>query len=964
MKNLYLILFFLSFSAIAFAQGNGGFRNRQSQSNAPQAPPAALREVSGIVKDTTDGPMIGAVVTLASKKDTLWAATNADGVFVFKNVQQATFVLTVTEIGYKTTTRKYLNNDVAKKIILDPIVLKSETKMLNQVNINGTPSITYKTDTVEYRASDYKVRENATVDELLKKMEGMEVGSDGSLTHQGQQVTKARLNGKDYAGGNVAQAIQNLPADIVDKIQVVDDYGDEAARTGVKDGPPQKVLNITTKADRSVGNIARLTAGEGSNDRYDDRIFLQRLNGNEQISLIGAFRNTVNGVASTGINSGSGGTFGSQSSSGGSGGTTKSGTPTLSYSDQLSKKVEVTTSYSYSYNDVNSLNSSTGQQYTAIRTGLVPRDTTTYFNNNSVSNSNSITHKFNFDITYNIDSANYLRVSEPTGGTLFSYTSSDNNNSSQNYQTGFIHQTSIGNTNSTNTSPSYGLQVFYQHLFKKKRRNISVQLTYQRTNSQSLNEQRTNILYYQDTVSTATPFEDSLVHRVIQRGSLSRSFRASLTYVEPLTPTSQLEFNSQLVYRGYNNNAYTDNIVDSLGDAHVPIDSLTNIYHYSFTEGRIALNYRYNGAKSNLSLGVTAIPTKLEGSRVGVVAPVNHASFTVIPIFRYQYAWSRTERLSVYYTGTPTEPTFNQLQPYTDLTNPQNPVTGNPNLKPSFTNAITLQYNNYIANSQLNFSANINASEINNQVVTNNLTEPVVIRKTANNVTTLDTSYIINTHYVNLNGSYNISGNYNIAKQLDDRRYNLELNGNVTYGYNVAMTNDIENFSTTWRYNERFGPRLDPADWIEVNPYVSYDVTTSNNTLSVLKTDTRTTALNLDGKFYFLTTWMIGYNLSKNYVSGISSNITKNPFVINATIEKEFFKKRNGILSIQGFDLLHQNNFVTRVITPTGFTDTKSNALSQYVMVSFRMNLQKWSGAPKHNGRMLQRRGDGSFIYP
>ncbi len=346
-----------------------------------------------------------------------------------------------------------------------------------------------------------------------------------------------------------------------------------------------------------------------------------------------------------------------------------------------------------------------------------------------------------------------------------------------------------------------------------------------------------------------------------------------------------------------------------------------------------------------------------------MVQPVDHSSFNLIPILRYQYAWSRTERISFYYTGTPTEPTFNQLQPYTDYTNPQNPVTGNPNLKPSFTNTISLQYNNYLSNSHWNFSTNIAASEINSQVVTNNITQPVIISKTANNVTTIDTSFINHTYYTNLNGSYNISGNYNIAKQFDDRKYNLELNGNVTYGYNVSMTNNIENFSTTWRYNERFGPRMDPTDWLEINPYVSYDVTTSTNTLSVLGTDTRTLAFNLDGRFYFWQTWMLGYNLSKNYVTGISSNITKNPFVINATFEKEFFKKRNGILSIQGFDLLHQNNFVTRVITPTGYTDTKSNALSRYVMVGFRMNLQKWSGSPKRNGRMMQRRGDGSFVY-
>jgi len=948
MKKLYVLLVMLSLSHGLFAQG--GSRGRTA---APPPPPVPFREVSGIVKDTTGSSIIGAVITLMSKTDTIRTTTNADGIFVIKNVKSAVFVLTISEIGYITSTRKYLNNDASKKIVLDPITIKVEQNMLKQVNINGTPSITYKTDTVEYKASDYKVRENATVDELLRKMEGMEVGSDGSLTHQGQPVTKARLNGKDYAGGNVAQAIQNLPADIVDKVQIVDDYGDEAARTGVKDGTPQKVLNITTRADRSVGNIARLTAGEGSDDRYNDKVFLQRINANQQISVIGNLSNTVNGVASTGINSGSNGSFGSQSSGGGSGGTTKNASPTVSYSDQLSKKIQITTSYSFVYNDVNSINNSTGQQYSTLGT--------TYFNNNSVANNTTITHKFNFDIIYDIDSANYLRISEPTGGSTFTYTGASTANTSQNYQTGVIHQTSLGNTASNNTAPSYGANVFYQHLFNKKRRNISLQLTYVHTNQEQTNQQDNHILYYQDTVTTMTPYLDSLIHRVIQRGNLTRNYRASLTYVEPLTQLSQLEFNAQYIYRGYNNNAFTDNVIDSLNGLKQPIDSLTNIYQYSFSEARIALNYRLNKTKYNLSLGVTAIPTLLEGSRQGITSEIRQSSFNLIPILRYQYVWSRQERISIYYTGTPTEPTFNEIQPYTDLSNPQNPVIGNPDLKPSFTNTVNLQYNNYISNSQTNISTNISSSFINSQVVTNNVLVPVFVRKA--NDTASAKSYITDTRYVNLNGAYNINGNYNIAKQFDDRKYNMELNGNVTYGYNVAMTNNVENFSKAWSYNERLGPRMDPNDWLEVNPYVSYSVTKSTNTLSAYDTDTKTLALSIDGKFYPIPTLLFGYSASKNYVTGISDNLTKNPLVINAYIEKEFFKKRNGILGIQAFDLLHQNNFVNRVITPTGFTDTKTNALSQYFMVSFRMNLQKWSGAPTRNGKAMQRRGDGSFIY-
>lgn len=133
-----------------------------------------------------------------------------------------------------------------KKSLAD--VAKSEKMQSKDIVVavpNTTPGISYKADTVEYKASDYKVNNNSTADELLKKMEGFNVDSNGNVTHQGQAVTKARLNGRDYAGGNLAKAVQSLPADIVEKIQVVDDYGDQAAKTGVKDGNPTKVLNLT-----------------------------------------------------------------------------------------------------------------------------------------------------------------------------------------------------------------------------------------------------------------------------------------------------------------------------------------------------------------------------------------------------------------------------------------------------------------------------------------------------------------------------------------------------------------------------------------------------------------------------------------------------------------------------------------------------------------------------------------------
>ena len=204
-------------------------------------------KVSGLVKDTTGTVVPGAVIKLKAGVDSMLVATDLNGAFAFLTVKATNFSLTVTSLGYRVYIKKF--NNIGKDFVVDPIVLKSAGTSLKAVTVNGKPGTVYKADTVAYRAGNYKVKPNPTLDGLLKQMEGYEVGKDGSVTHQGQAVTKVIVNGKEYRGAGAAQAIQNLPADILEKAQVIDDYGDQAAMTGIKSGNPQKILNITTTAD-------------------------------------------------------------------------------------------------------------------------------------------------------------------------------------------------------------------------------------------------------------------------------------------------------------------------------------------------------------------------------------------------------------------------------------------------------------------------------------------------------------------------------------------------------------------------------------------------------------------------------------------------------------------------------------------------------------------------------------------
>lgn len=935
-----------------------GLHAQQTPPKTNTPPPLLLREVSGIVKDTTDVGLPGTTVRLTSDKDTLVMSTNPDGIFVFKNVKSATYTISVNSIGFKPIVAKYKQNDAIPRIVMDPIIMKADSKTLDVVVINGAPSITYKTDTVEYKASDYIVRENATVDELLKKMEGMEVGTDGSVVHQGNTLTKAKINGKTYLGGDVATAIQNLPAEIVEKIQVVDDYGDQAARTGVKDGDPEKILNIVTKSSKSVGNSANIAGGIGNDERYEGSVFATRLNGNQTIGINARLNNTINGVANSGGNGGGnggggggrGGNNGGGGNSGGSGGTTTNGNAAFSFRDQLSKKIKINANYRHNFSNVNSINTSESLRFVPVEIlpSTTPRTYETQaltINSDSEGNNDSKTHNFNFELEADLDSNNYMRFN-PT----INYTSAITNSLSKNIQKGAVYQNSISANSGLNKRPSLEAILFYQHIFTNRRRNISLQLNFNSANQESESDRNQNTIEYNG--ATEVVKKQLLTHRLVERDNIQSTYRASLTYVEPINLKSQLEFNGQINYNGYDNEAITSDILSNGNFA--PVDSLSNIYDYSFMQSRIALNYRYginNSSKVKFSIGVTGVPALLSGTKVSLGTTTHRSSFNLIPIARFQYQWSRQHSIQINYSGNATEPSFDQIQPVRDLSNPQSPVIGNPNLKATFNHSINSSYNNYIANAKLNYSVNLNATFIDNSVIRNSV--PII----QDGVTAYETRFI------NASGVYRVGGNYSISKQLSDRKYNLSLNGSVNHNHNVAMARDVSYTTSSWNMNNRFGPRINPNEWIEVNPNVGYSFIKSTTTqVGANGNLTKTLSLNIDGKFIAWQSWIIGYSASKNFVSGISANVTSNPFVVNSYLQKELWKRR-ATLTFQAFDILNQNNFVARSNSDDGgYTDTKTNALSRYFIVRASVRLQKWTGARSRNGQQMMRRGDGSFM--
>lgn len=879
--------------------------------------------VKGVVLDSLGQTVIGATVKLSTSKDTVLTGTNIDGVYAFNNIKSPNFKLTFSSLGFATYSKDYNNKPSISQIIIPNVVLAIQTNMLNQVIVDGTPSIQYKTDTTEYKAGNYQVRENATVEDLVKKMEGMEVDKDGGITVQGESVARARINGKDYFGGNVAKALKDLPADVVDKIQIIDDYGDEAAKTGIKDGDPQKVINIVTRQDKKVGNRGRFESGVGSSDRYQLNLSGNRFNGNQQIAVKLGLNNTITGVA------GSGG--------GGSGGTRQTNEADFSYNDNFSKKVKLSSSYNYRSNGINSINNSTVEEYNTIGTIFSIR--------NGQSNNESLDHNFNAKLEYNPNESNWLTFRPD-----ISYSSSNNLSNSALIQTGAIRQDQESINQNRNTTPSYNLQLNLGHRFNKKGTFVSLNLSTNNSYNDQNRDVINNISYYDTTANSNEVVKDSTLRRQIGVDNISQNYRSSITFSQPLSEKSRLEFNGQINYRGYDNQQIT-NVLDFNGNLNT-IDSLSRIFNYSFTETRLALNYRYRADKYNFSVGLTAVPGLLKGESVNRNNTTRRSSFNIIPILRYEYQWSRQKKLSFRYFGRPQEPSYDQIQDVPDVTNPQNPVVGNPNLKTAFRHLLRFDFNNYIVNSKININARLVAVVNRDQVIRNN----VLVQDEFNSLKR-------ETRFLNANGNQNYSGNYDFSKRFAENKYAISYNGNLEYNQSVSQTNSVENIGKTWSWRQRLGLQINPQEWLEIVPNVRYTSSQTDFSLPTSRDNKNSNlALSLEGRTNITKTFFIGYDLSKNFVSGINANVTSNPFIINTFITKEFFARKNGSISLRSYDLLNQNNFVTRRVTENAIIDTQSNALSRYFMFTMSWAPQKWSGGSANSNRDRgSRNGDGSY---
>ncbi|MCF8319090.1 MAG: TonB-dependent receptor family protein [Sphingobacteriaceae bacterium] len=883
-------------------------------------------EVSGSVRDSSGLSVIAATVKLRSAKDSLFTRTNADGAFSFKGVKSGQFTLSITSLGFQSALRKYMYNEGEGNLALGVINLKNSSKQLNEVVISGTPAVTVKEDTLEFRAADYKLKDDAQVEDLLKKLPGVEVDKDGNVKAQGKAVTRVRVNGKDFFGGDVKTATQQLPANLIDKIQLIDDYGDQANFTGVKEGDPEKILNIQIRPDKNNGYFTQGRIGQGNEGRYQGNISANMFNKTQQISVQGNLNNTNTSLFN--FNGGGGGARIQLGGGGGGGGAvrmmvggggnnggdglTRVASLGVNYRDEWSKKL---TSYgNYSYANRNNEVLRTTQQQNINASGFLLN------NQNSTSNTSNINHRFNWNLEYKIDSVNYLKVT-PYFNLGQSIGTSANTFAFLQDGTSLI---SNGNNSgiSSSETPNFGADALFNHRFGKRGRTASVTLSLSKNNTTQENDA------INQTSTIGIPIA-VYQRQLVSNNNTNTTTRSGISYIEPLSRTESLEFNWNFSLADYQNGRTTLG-TNTPGGLLATVASQSNDYTYSFMTNRLGMNYRVTQKKYNYSVGLGVQPSLLSGTSVSNQTSYRRTALNLIPVLRYSYNFSKTKEFNASYNGRNNEPSFNQLQPITDVSNPQFPVVGNPNLKAEFNHNINIRYNNFNFEKGDVWFTNFSVTLAENKIVSNSVFLP---------------GNKIETRYLNTNGFYSVNGFYNWSKPFAERKYTLSINGFANYSNNINFVDDQKNIGKNLIFSQGTNFQLNPAKWIELNPGVNY--TANKNTYSISSqqnTKVSTWNLTFNGKAYIRKTWILGADFTKALNKGYTSGFAVNPFIMNTYLEKQFLKNNAASLRFQIFDVYNENTSVSRSVSANSITDTRSNRLARYAMLTFSLKLQKFNG--------------------
>lgn len=884
-------------------------------------------KISGTVYDTSGTkPLPDAIAMAVRIKDSVlldYALSDKQGKFSLSKVPIDTFTLVISHFRYDDKSYYIFGSQENQEINIPNIHLGLKTKELAEVVVyaNKNP-IFFRGDTLVYVADSFKVSQNAVVEDLLKKLPGITVDADGKIKAQGKEISKVFVDGDEFFGTDPTIATKNLGASGVETVEVYEKKNENAAEG---EDETIQIMDLKLKEEAKKGYFGRISGASDFTQFYEGEMLFNRFDGTQKLAVFVLSSNTPRSqfdwgdINKFGLDEENGysqnedGDWmpkGSGMSGNGIPQTLRSG---IYFSDKVGKKKKTKVGFNYSYLNyqLNALSQSYSQYFLS--------DTSYYSADSTRSISKNESHTANFTIFSQIDSLTTLEI-KPSfqfskGSTIVSDYSHFLTSNALAARSNTISKGNNSNGISTNS------EINFTRNFKKERRSMKIQHKFNYGNNATNGN-----LYSENSYYIGPSSNDTLNQlKTNQNTNLIQTLKA--TYYEPLTKKWKLE--TEYMFE-YSKNEQAKEARNILSETVAEVDSnFTNSFETTRYQHRVGIAAIYESRKHTLTIGTRARTIQIDNYNIYTTTSITQNITNILPRLSYIFKPSKTSHLSARYNTSSSQPSVNSLQPIPDNTNPNRVQIGNPDLKPTYSHRLGMNYNSWNAVTNRNIWSGANFNYTNNAMVDSTIFDA-------------DGRQFIKT--VNTDG--NLWSNIYVGSGIGLYKKILEINPglNASYSKSISYINGLKNERSTLGINVNFGINFN-LDSMSLSSYSSFGRTSPSSTINSSTNQPFTTQ---EHQVYFSWTlpfWHITLKSDASYfVNGQRTDgYNLNYFIWNASIDKAFMKTENLIISLQGNDMLNQNIIAQRTVNSNIITDYKTKIISRYFLVklTYKFNNKK-----------------------
>jgi hypothetical protein len=892
-----------------------------------------------VIDGTTKLPIESATVYLTAIKDSSvvdYTITNKLGAFNFKiKKSDKPMELKIAYISYQDFKEDVTGLTADKDF--GTIELKEAVNALSEVVVKAEiPPIRVKKDTLEFNAASFKVGADANVEALLKQLPGVEISPEGKITVNGKEVNNILVNGKPFFGKDGKIATQNLPAEIIDKVQVVDTKTKAEELSGDASSSKDKTINLTIQEDKNKGFFGKVVGGYGTDSRYESSLLLNYFKGERKLSVL-ASSNNINSVGfsmdeifdnmrggrNSSIYYNDNGSFGINNMRfGSSQGITQSNLVGINYQDKWFKKVDSNGSYYFSSSDTKNNNRTD-------RINLLPSGKT-FTNSNESTKNNNVGNTASIDLEVAIDSTASLFVSPKFSKGIAKSRYSKSQRTLNEAQAEL--NSSSNDDYSENTDAEFGTDLSYTKKFHKKKRAMVVNFN----TDIKRNDNFTN-------TNSATLFADTSLNDIRKQNQFEKSHDdlvyLEVRYGEPLSDSLRLSLTSEVSVHKIKNTANTFDFQSATNDYTLLNDkqsntTWSNVSSYFPSTGIIVDKSKFNG---RINFGPEFVSFKAQSDYLGVTT--NRNRNYVFPKIKGYLNSTLSKGKSIYmnYEFKMEVPTAEQVLPFENLANPLNTVVGNEDLRPSQRHELYFNYNDYDYASRSGYYIYTGFNLSKNGVMSS---------------TVFDANFKSTTTYQNVDKgvmSY-LGGDWSKSYKKEKRMLRFSTGIDMNYNIDQGLTNAVLYESRNFEINPKVNFTWSIDELITIAPSYRYTYSTIDYKNYIID---NANTFKHNGKIeitsYYPKHFVIGSDFNYTYNSGIVGGFKKDFYLWNVSLGYNFFKDQ-WLAKVKVYDLLDQNLNSTRTITSTAIIDAQNTVLKRYVMFSLTYKLEKFAGKKKEEG--------------